>query len=183
MAAIDYDAFRYYTYEDYKEWEGRWELIDGVPYAMAPAPYPEHQRLVARIWKELDANLECSQKECEVYLAPVDWKIDDATVVQPDVAIFCERPTTQYFSKTPPLVVEVLSKATALKDVTTKKELYRRSGVKYYLIVDPENQSAELYELSETDYRRISRCHKESRCDFQLQEACRSTIDFANVFD
>ena len=27
-----------YTYEDYKRWEGDWELIDGVPLAMAPSP-------------------------------------------------------------------------------------------------------------------------------------------------
>ncbi len=26
----------YYTYDDYKEWDGDWELIDGVAYAMAP---------------------------------------------------------------------------------------------------------------------------------------------------
>ena len=26
----------YYTYEDYRQWKGDWELIDGVPFAMAP---------------------------------------------------------------------------------------------------------------------------------------------------
>ena len=25
----------YYTYEDYKKWQGDWELVEGVPYAMA----------------------------------------------------------------------------------------------------------------------------------------------------
>ena len=35
----------YYTYEDYCHWEGRWELIDGIPYAMSPAPNPIHQWL------------------------------------------------------------------------------------------------------------------------------------------
>jgi len=183
MAAIDYDAFRHYSYDDYKEWEGRWELIDGIPYAMAPAPYPEHQRIAFKIAKELDANLECSDKACEVYLSPVDWKIDEATVVQPDVVIFYERSTGQYFSKTPPLVVEVLSKATALKDLTTKKELYRRNGVKYYLIADPESRTAELYELDGENYRRIARCNRESHCEFDLRESCRSAIDFARVFD
>jgi hypothetical protein len=29
--------YTYYTYEDYLHWEGRWELIDGIPYAMTPA--------------------------------------------------------------------------------------------------------------------------------------------------
>jgi hypothetical protein len=28
----------HYTYEDYCHWEGRWEVIDGISYAMIPAP-------------------------------------------------------------------------------------------------------------------------------------------------
>ena len=42
MAALKYDNFLYYTYEDYKYWEDSWEIIDGIPYAMSPAPYPKH---------------------------------------------------------------------------------------------------------------------------------------------
>lgn len=42
MVPIDYDGFLYYTYEQYKTWDDSWELIDGVPYAMSPAPYPKH---------------------------------------------------------------------------------------------------------------------------------------------
>ncbi len=43
---------KHFTYEDYKEWEESWELIEGVPYAMAPAPYPKHQKITARVWRE-----------------------------------------------------------------------------------------------------------------------------------
>ncbi|MEO1923214.1 MAG: Uma2 family endonuclease, partial [Nautiliaceae bacterium] len=28
-----------YTVKDYEQWEGDWELIEGRPYAMAPAPF------------------------------------------------------------------------------------------------------------------------------------------------
>ena len=37
-----------FTYGDYCTWPGdeRWELIDGVPYAMAPAPSRFHQGVV-----------------------------------------------------------------------------------------------------------------------------------------
>ncbi|HEO65459.1 MAG TPA: Uma2 family endonuclease, partial [Spirochaetes bacterium] len=34
-----------YTYEDYVNWEGRWELIDGLPYAMSPLPSINHQQV------------------------------------------------------------------------------------------------------------------------------------------
>jgi hypothetical protein len=40
------EKFRpFYTYEDYCQWEGRWELIEGLPYAMSPLPIPAHQRV------------------------------------------------------------------------------------------------------------------------------------------
>ena len=32
-----------YNYRDYVLWEGRWELIDGMPYAMSPLPIRDHQ--------------------------------------------------------------------------------------------------------------------------------------------
>jgi len=78
MEAIKYKER--YSYSDYIEWEGRWELIDGVAYNMAPAPYPKHQRAVANIWRELEENLNC--QSCEVYISPIDWKIEkkDVTV-------------------------------------------------------------------------------------------------------
>ena len=88
--AIAYDNLPYYTYDDYATWEGEWELIDGTPYAMDPAPYPKHQKIVFKIGKELDKHLKCKEKNCEVYISPIDWKVNDDTVVQPDAALFCE---------------------------------------------------------------------------------------------
>jgi hypothetical protein len=38
-----------YTYSDYLNWEGRWELINGIPFAMSPAPAPKHQKVVAKL--------------------------------------------------------------------------------------------------------------------------------------
>jgi len=33
----------HYTYDEYCQWEGKWELIEGMPFAMSPAPIPAHQ--------------------------------------------------------------------------------------------------------------------------------------------
>jgi len=38
-----------YIYEDYRHWQGDWELIDGYPFAMAPSPYGKHQKLMGRL--------------------------------------------------------------------------------------------------------------------------------------
>ena len=181
MAAIDYDSFQYYTFDDYQYWEDRWELIDGIAYAMSPAPYPKHQKAALGIAKELSNNLVCG-KECEVYISPIDWKINEHTVVQPDVALFCEETEAQFFSKTPPLVVEVLSKATALKDVTTKKDLYEREGVLFYIIVEPHTEIADIYKLVDGKYQHIGKYTKEEHFEFELSAECRSAIGFFRVF-
>jgi hypothetical protein len=39
--ALAYQEF--YTLDDYLQWEGNWELIEGMPYAMAPSPSVTHQ--------------------------------------------------------------------------------------------------------------------------------------------
>lgn len=182
MAAIDYDSFQYYTYKDYLTWQGRWELIGGVAYAMSPAPYPKHQKTVFKVAQELDKNLECNNELCEVYISPVDWKVNESTVVQPDVALFCERPEGQFFSTTPPIIVEVLSKATALKDVTTKKELYEKEGVLFYIIVEPHTEVADLYVLKNDKYHHINKYTKEDICEVRISEECKTMIDFSKVF-
>ena len=43
MGALQNDIiYPHYTYDDYKNWQGDWELIRGVPYAMAPSPLKTH---------------------------------------------------------------------------------------------------------------------------------------------
>jgi len=68
MGAIKYDDFKYYTYNDYKDWDGAWELIDGVAYAMSPAPYPKHQKIVFKLAKELDESLNCQNRQFILHL-------------------------------------------------------------------------------------------------------------------
>jgi len=182
MEALKYENFPYYTYDDYKKWEDSWELIDGIAYAMAPAPYPKHQRIVFKISKELDKNLECSNKNCEVYVSPVDWKINESTVVQPDVALFCEEIQHQYFTKTPPLVVEVLSKATALKDVTTKMKLYEDEGVQFYIIIEPNSEILDIFQLADGEYQLMKKATKEDSYEFILSDECRTEVDFSTLF-
>jgi len=177
MEAIKYE--RRFSYDDYVTWEGRWELIDGIAYNMSPAPYPKHQKIVFNIAKEIEANLNCDN--CEVYISPIDWKIDEESVVQPDVAIFCETPVLQFFTKTPFLIVEVLSKSTAKKDITVKYELYQKSGVKYYILVEPESEVSDIFVLEDKEYKFLKKVAADASLVFEHNE-CTTKIDFANVF-
>jgi len=183
MEAIKYDDFTYHTYEEYLGWEDRWELIDGVAYAMSPAPYPSHQNIVLNCAFELKKNFECSgERQCQIYISPIDWKINKTTVVQPDVAIFCEKTKKQFFSKTPPLIIEVLSRATALKDVTTKFELYQKEGVTYYIIIEPTTQIADIFKLHDGKYQLLQKATRNDNLKFEM-EGCKTRIDFGAVFE
>jgi Uma2 family endonuclease len=132
----------HYTYDDYCQWEGRWELLEGMPYAMSPLPVPEHQHISGNLFSLLKKELpKC--KNCSVYL-PLDWKISDYTIVQPDLLVVCKKIDKKYLDFTPVLVIEVLSPATASKDRGEKMELYQSQKVRYYLIVDAQFKKIEV---------------------------------------
>ena len=146
-----------YTYEDYLGWPGeeRWELIDGIPYNMTPAPSPDHQRILLRLSRKFADFLE--GKTCEVFIAPFDIRLfpdkqkQDDNIVQPDLTIVCDpsKITEKGCEGIPDLVVEILSPSTAKKDRGQKKRLYERARIKEYWIVDPLNQLIEVFTLSE----------------------------------
>jgi Uma2 family endonuclease len=85
---------------------------------------------------------------------PLDYKVAENTVVQPDILIVCREITKPFLDFAPVLVVEILSPATALRDRHTKFGIYESEGVKYYIIVDADKKLFEVYELKEGKYLR-----------------------------
>lgn len=169
-----------FTYEDYLLWEGKWELIDGMPYAMSPAPAPNHQEINGNLYTIFKGAIQNSCDHCKAYL-PIDWKIDEKTVVQPDLLIVCKKIEKKYLDFTPALVVEILSPSTAYKDRHEKFELYEQQTVKYYLIVDPQFKKTELYELIENKYQPVS--VSPIQFEFKLDNDCQLTVNFDGTWD
>ncbi|XUX06936.1 Uma2 family endonuclease [Sporosarcina sp. UB5] len=148
---------RRFTIADISGWDGRWELIDGVPFNMTPAPSTAHQRIVVELLFALRTHF--GKSGCTVFVAPFDVQLDENdqyTVVQPDISVFCEKQTLQPNRAigVADLIVEVLSPSTALKDRNEKFTLYERSGVKEYWLVDPLNLTIEVYALTDGLYSR-----------------------------
>jgi Uma2 family endonuclease len=173
----------HYTYEDYSKWEGRWELIQGIPYAMSPSPGYTHQRISQKIARLLDEALDdCAS--CQAVL-PVDWKIADDTVVQPDNMVLCYQPEGTYLTKAPSLIFEILSPSTSSKDRITKFNLYQEEGVDYYCIVDPKTGTAKVYVLREGRYRKVLDATDET-VTFTLntlKKECVFDFDFSRIWD
>jgi Uma2 family endonuclease len=141
----------YFTFDDYMTWDTdeRYELIDGVPYMMSPAPTKLHQKLLGALYRKIADYLD--DKSCNVYIAPIDVRLnpegDDDTVVQPDLVIVCDesKDDDHGIVGAPDLVVEVLSPSTASYDMGTKLDKYIEAGVREYWIVDPEGQSVRVF--------------------------------------
>jgi Uma2 family endonuclease len=156
---------RHYTYADYLAWpeDIRYELIDGVAYAMGPAPSRRHQEVVLELARQIASALEGSP--CRPYLAPFDVRLpagaerDDAavdTVVQPDISVFCDRSRLDERGAVgaPDWVIEVLSPATAGHDQIVKRALYERVGVAEYWLVHPTDRIVTIYLLENGAYGR-----------------------------
>ncbi|TQV65271.1 MAG: Uma2 family endonuclease [Halothiobacillaceae bacterium] len=168
----------HYTYDDYRLWEGRWELIDGIPHAMSPAPSIAHPSVSSKIARLLDEALdECD--ECRALL-PVDWRIAEDTVLQPDNLVVCHPVEGAYITRAPVLIFEVLSKSTALKDQNTKFAIYEREGVKYYAMVAPEDRTVRIFVLFEGRYIKLADVGTET-VDFDLGK-CRIRLDFSLIW-
>ena len=149
-----------YTYADYLTWpeDERWEIIDGVAYDMTPAPAPRHQRILVHLIYQLQSQLK--GQPCILFPAPFDVRLPDSedsrdevitTVVQPDISVICKKDKIgrRGCVGAPDLAVEILSPSTAYKDQTAKLNLYERSGVREYWVVNPERQSVQVYLLRE----------------------------------
>lgn len=169
----------HYTYNDYCLWEGKWELIEGLPYAMSPAPNWKHQRIANKLGAKFEQALsDC--KKCMV-LQPIDWKISEDTVVQPDLSIVCKAfNNLNYLDFPPALVAEILSTSTAVKDRREKYELYALQNVKYYLIIDPNFNKVEIFENSSQQY--IPSAVNPDTFRFLIGENCDVQIDFTDLF-
>ena len=175
-----YKLLPHYTYEDYCRWEGHWELVDGIPYAMSPMPRPEHQAVATNLAAELRNALKISACNCKVY-QPVDYKVSENTILNPDLLIVCRPITKSFLDFTPELVVEILSPATALKDRHTKFDIYQEQKIGYYIIVDVDKREVEIYKLSDNGvYERPSfEMNKPLQFDFP---DCRFDMLFENIW-
>ncbi|MDQ6608434.1 MAG: Uma2 family endonuclease [Bacteroidota bacterium] len=169
----------YYTYEDYVQWEGKWELIEGIPYAMSPAPIPKHQLIANTLGALFYFSLK-NCKHCKVYQA-IDYKISEDTILQPDVSVLCKEIKKKFIDFPPSLVTEILSPSTALKDRHTKHNLYKQQGIPYYLIISPDAEEAEINVLEEGEYV-LKQKGSNINYTFQFDGDCFATIDFSELW-
>ncbi len=172
----------HYTYDEYRLWEGRWELIEGIPYAMSPAPVPRHQLICNKIKVELtNAIKNAGCKKCEVYDF-LDIKVSEDTIIQPDALVVCKEITKTFLDFAAALVVEVLSPSTAMKDRNNKFYIYQSQKIPYYIIIDVDKNEIEIYHLKETAKYELEKIDTSIPYTFNLDTGCTADVVLNNIW-
>ena len=120
------------------------QLIHGE-VIMSPASELRHQEIVGKLFLLL-TNLVIEGK---VYFAPVDVRLDEHNVVQPDVMWLaansqCQSVDGKYLQGAPELVVEVFSPGSIRLDRREKYALYEQYGGHEYWMIDPFENYVEV---------------------------------------
>lgn len=130
----------------------RCELLYGT-LLVTPAPTVRHQEVLYRLARLLGDHADPPGDR--LLLSPVDVVLADHSVVQPDL-VYVRSARAEIvrdrIEGAPDLVVEILSPATARRDLGAKLRLYAAAGVAEYWIVDPEATTFEFLELHDAAY-------------------------------
>ncbi|MDR1284426.1 MAG: Uma2 family endonuclease [Opitutaceae bacterium] len=151
MPLVTHRPFTVHDYRELPDNGPRYQLVEGDLY-MAPAPNRFHQTYAGKIYSALDNWLD-AHPVGKAYVAPFDVHLTDLNVYQPDVCYFSSERyaclTREGANGAPELAVEVLSPSSAHLDLGLKKEIYTRTGVLEYWIVDPDTRLVKVYHLPE----------------------------------
>lgn len=138
----------------------RCELIDGIIY-ISPAPTTSHQGTLFLLTGQF-YNFLNKTKKGEVYISPIDVYLDDRkNAFQPDL-IFISNENLSIIKEdgihgTPDLVIEVLSKGTKDFDLTKKKKVYEKAGVKEYWVLDTKTKISLGFQLVDKKFKELKK--------------------------
>ena len=123
---------------------------------MSPSPTVRHQMVQARLVSALDRFLR--GRPCRTISSPMDVKLSDTDVVQPDVLVVCrpQQIKATHIEGAPALVIEILSDSTEPHDRGIKMRLYAAHGVPEVWLVRPHPSLVEVYRLDGRSYRLVA---------------------------
>ena len=125
----------------------RYECVDGE-LLVTPAPSIDHQVIVGRLHRKLADWLDVYPIGY-VFVAPLDVRLDERSLVQPDVLVTPlvdgRRPRTGDRIDRLLLAVEIVSPASARADRVTKRRYYQQSRTPEYWVVDADARVIERW--------------------------------------
>jgi Uma2 family endonuclease len=160
----------------------RYEIIDGEVY-VSPPPFTVHQRVSRNLHRILDQHVSARDLG-EVLYAPVGVVLGRPHGLQPDLIFVAKDHLSIIQEKAvfgaPDLVVEVLSSSTASRDRVLKKDVYGRSGVRHYWILDPRKHTLHAFRLESDAY--VLEAERAGACTYRPRLFPGLAIQLAHVW-
>jgi Uma2 family endonuclease len=140
-------ARRLMTVEEFLDWDDgtdtRYELVDGVPVAMAP-PLSPHTTIVVNASFEVTLRLQ-GREPCHAE-AEAGIRINRHRRWQADLAVTCAPPGVYGNAEDPVLIVEVLSRSTRNTDLKRKLPDYKAlPTVQEIWLIDSERRWVQVW--------------------------------------
>lgn len=135
----------------------RVEYLNG-DIVMTPARSPHHQ-IIATNLLILMGHFAMQKGMGLVLPAPLDVVLSKETqIAQPDMVFIAKERAPKLVTRSaitgaPDLVLEIISRSTSRADRKIKLPLYAKHGVAEFWLVDPEDQSVEVFILDGETYR------------------------------
>ncbi|MDQ5910877.1 MAG: hypothetical protein QG599_2974 [Pseudomonadota bacterium] len=143
--ALNY-KYHWISEQDYLEGERistiRHEYIDGDVYAMAGAS-KNHDRIAGNIFRKFGEHLE--NTPCEPFSSDMKVKCGK-NYFYPDVIVVCEDKTEdEYYTESPIIIVEVLSRSTRRTDQSFKRLAYQNlPSLQEYVLIEQDFVDVEI---------------------------------------
>jgi len=128
------------------------ELLNGKLHYM-PSPFRKHQIVSMNLSAAMHFHVK-KNKLGQVLAAPMDVHFGKKNVVQPDIIFVSnsrKKILKKYVEGAPDFLVEILSYGTKDKDFGEKKELYGKKGVLEYWVIDPDNETVEIFKANKKE--------------------------------
>jgi len=164
--------------------DNRYELLEGE-LVVSRAPRLTHQEISGNVFVLFRRHLEDNSLG-KIFATP-GITFDEFNSVIPDLVFVSYARldaivVDDRFIGAPELVIEIVSpgEGNARRDRVTKRQIYSRHGVVEYWIIDPEQQSVEVYRLDEgiLELQTTVTAHDELRSSALPDFACRASEIF-----
>ncbi len=118
------------------------EYIDGDVYAMAGAS-KNHDKIAGNVFAKFHLHLE--NTACVPFSSDVKIKVEN-DYFYPDVMVVCDDQSDHdYYTESPFIIVEVLSKSTRRTDQTLKRQAYQRlPSLQEYVLIEQDFVDVEI---------------------------------------
>lgn len=163
-------------------WEGQLFIMDKpfshdlTPQDMA-SPTKTHQKILGRLFFQLFSHIEENEAEKgEVYNAPIDVKLAEHTIVQPDM-VYVKDPKSEEVITNADLVVEVWSQGNTKKEKARKKSWYERARIAEFWQIEPKTQNVQVEILENQKYKIHSQAQETGEVQSKIIKNFKVKID------